>query len=398
MMISKRIRTMDDWIDLFHSWQEDIGLKLPEMAKYNFSALYDSDESTGTEIEFGDFAGNRKWNSVLEVPTQNIRDTLLQLTYVQGDTEFASVEQQRLLVANAPHEYDRYALVRIMLEEMRHGWQMCDILVRYFGDSGKTEARKLLERRASEAFPEAKTGKRLLGSFNAAVNNWLDFYAYTCFVDRDGKYQLGMLAPSAFAPLARSAGPMLREEAFHLGTGQDGLKRIILANQVPVAILQKYVNKWVSTAHDLFGKDGSSTAEWAYVWGLKGRFDERKQADKTAFDRKELNAHNRGLYHVEVADIIRKLNAHVTETGRSEQLVMPSEKFRREIGTWAGGRFDIHGNELPNDAAYAKYLEENLPGPKDEAVIAGLAKSPDYIQDKKLPEGAWEFKIGPGVR
>src|SRR5690606_16062064 len=184
----------------------------------------------------GDLSGRRKCNIVLEIPAVHIRYSLLQLIYVQGDTEFASVEQQRLLVGNAPHYYDRYALVRIMLEEMRHGWQMCDILVNYFGDSGKVEARKLLERRASEAFPGSKGGKRLLGSFNAAVNNWLDFYAYTCFVDRDGKYQLGMLQPSAFAPLARSAGPMLREEAFHLGTGQDGLKRLILGNRVPVSI------------------------------------------------------------------------------------------------------------------------------------------------------------------
>jgi hypothetical protein len=207
-----------------------------------------------------------------------------------------------------------------------------------------------------------------------------------------------MLAPCAFAPLARSAGPMLREEAFHLGTGQDGLKRLILGNRIPVSVLQKYINKWVSTAHDLFGKDGSSTAEWAYVWGLKGRFDERKQEDKTAFDRKDLNAHNRGLYHVEVADIIRKLNGHVAETGRTEMLMMPSEKFRREIGTWAEGMFDIHGNEMPDAAAYQAYLAANLPGPADEALIADIAKDADYIQDRKLPANAWEFNTSPGER
>ncbi|MCK6440523.1 MAG: phenylacetate-CoA oxygenase subunit PaaI [Planctomycetes bacterium] len=392
MMISKRIRTMDDWVDMFHSWQEDIGLDLPEVKKYQFTELYDTDATTGTEIEFGDFAGNKKWNSVLEVPTQNIRDTLLQLTYVQGDTEFASVEQQRLLVNNAPHEYDRYALVRIMIEEMRHGWQMCDVLVRYFGDSGKVEARKLLERRASEAFPGSKGGKRLLGSFNQAVNNWVDFYSYTCFVDRDGKYQLGMLAPSAFAPLARSAGPMLREEAFHLGSGQDGLKRIILGNRLPIPLLQKYVNKWVSTAHDLFGKDGSSTAEWGYVWGLKGRFDEREQKDKTNFDRKTLNDHNRTLYHNEVAEILRKLNIHIEETGRKEKLVMPHLKFRREIGDWAGGQFDIHGNEIKDKAAYDQYLRDNMPSEHDEAKAADIAKDNAWIQDKKLPPNAWDFK------
>ena len=113
----------------------------------------------------------------------------MNLIVYQGDTEFASVEQQKNLLDTAPTEYDRKALTRVNSEEMRHGWQMCYLLVNYFGDSGKLEARKLLERRAFR-------GDRLLGSFNAPVNNWLDFFTYTEFVDRDGKYQLTMLSHS----------------------------------------------------------------------------------------------------------------------------------------------------------------------------------------------------------
>lgn len=381
---------MDDWVDLFQVWREDIGLELPKDATYEFQALYDSDDATGKEIEFGEFAGQGKWNTLLDVPTQNIRDSLLALTYVQADTEFASVEQQRLLVNTAPHEYDFYALVRIMLEEMRHGWQMCDILMKHFGSSGKLEAQKLLERRAAEAFPENKQA-RLLGSFNKAVNNWVDFYSFTCFVDRDGKYQLGMLAPSAFAPLARSAGPMLREEAFHLGTGQDGLKRIILGNRLPISVLQKYVNKWVSTAHDLFGKDESSTAEWGWVWGVKGRFDERKLDRDEAFDRKALNDHNRTLYHNEVADIIHKLNGEIAKTGRDEKLVMPSLKFNREIGMFADQHFDIEGNPIGSEEEYHNYLAANMPSAKDEELINDIGKDKDWIQDRKLPPNAWQI-------
>ncbi len=392
MMISKRIRNMDDWVDLFEEWKKDVGVELPKQASYTFDAYYDSDDTTGKDIEFGDFSGKHKWNTVMDVPTQNIRDTLLQLVYVQADTEFASVEQQRLLVEKAPHDYDLYALVRIMLEEMRHGWQMCDILVKHFGSSGKLEAQKLLERRASEAFPESKGGKRLLGSFNQAVNNWLDFYTYTCFVDRDGKYQLGMLAPSAFAPLARSAGPMLREEAFHLGTGQDGLKRIVLAGQIPVAVIQRYFNKWISTAHDLFGKDESSTAEWGYVWGLKGRFDERSQENKKNFNRKELNHHNRMLYHQEISDVVHKLNKHLEEEGREERLFVPDLKFRRAIGRYADEYYDAQGNSIDTEESYQNYLKANLPSKEDEDLIKDLAKDSDYILKRQLPENAWQIR------
>ena len=159
--------------------------------------------------------------------------------------------------------------MRVMSEEMRHGWQMSYLLCTYFGDEGKREAQKLLDRRAEE-------GERLLGSFNEIVENWLDFFTYTQFIDRDGKFQLKMLSTSSFHPLARSMGPMLKEESFHLGTGNNGLLRILRAGRVPPEVMQRYFNKWVPTAFDLFGTDNSSSAHWAYVWGLKGRFDERE--------------------------------------------------------------------------------------------------------------------------
>ncbi len=127
----------------------------------------------------------------------------------------------------------------------------------------------MLERRAFD-------NKRLLGAFNVDVDNWMDFFTYTDFVDRDGKFQLQMLKYSAFAPLGRSMSYMLREEAFHMGTGNDGLRRIVEAGVIPAWLIQKYLNKWISSSYDLFGTDHSSSAHWAYVWGVKGRYDEPK--------------------------------------------------------------------------------------------------------------------------
>ena len=164
-----------------------------------------------------------------QIPHQPIRDALLNLIVYQGDTEFASVEQQRHLLETSPSDYDTESVCRIMVEEMRHGWQMCHLLVNHFGETGKVEARKLLERRSWQ-------NSRLLGSFNVDVDNWVDFFTYTEFVDRDGKFQLNMLSTSGFAPLARSMGPMLREEGFHLGTGHMGLQRIAKAGRVPPAL------------------------------------------------------------------------------------------------------------------------------------------------------------------
>lgn len=387
MQVIKNIGTFSDWMDYLKEWQADIGVKIEDSENFIMTPIYD--DKIAPEIEFGDFKGQAKWDRVTQIPTQNMRDSLLALTYVQGDTEFASVEQQRRLLESVPHDYDRYAAVRIMLEEIRHGLQMCHILVEHFGQSGKVEARKLLERRAREAFPETKN-PRLLGAFNEAVDNWLDFYAYTCFVDRDGKFQLGMLKPCGFSPLARSAGPMLREEAFHLGSGNDGLTRIVKAGRIPVPVLQKFFNKWISCAMDLFGKDESSTAEWGYVWGFKARFDEEQQRKQGNLDpdRKELNHHNRMLYHVEVADIVNRLNSFIPG---EQKLSMPHEKYHRAIGRYANQPFSVTGQELTPEQ-YQQHLKETLPTDADYALLKGIFKDPEWIADRALPKDLWGYQ------
>jgi hypothetical protein len=209
-MAMAKISNFDDWIDLFKFWQDDIGLQVSELKSYKFEVKLG--ELEVPEIEFGHYKGQRKWPTIMHIPDQRIRDALQNLIIFQGDTEFASVEQQRSLLQNAPSDYDLLSIYRVMAEEMRHGWQMSYLLVAHFGDEGKREAEKLLERRADEH-------ERLLGSFNESVENWLDFFAYTQFIDRDGKYQLQMLSTSAFAPLSRSMKPMLKEESFHLRDG-----------------------------------------------------------------------------------------------------------------------------------------------------------------------------------
>jgi benzoyl-CoA 2,3-epoxidase subunit B len=206
------VSTFEEWIDAFHAWQDQIGFPTNLLGDFRFEAKYG--EGVPAEIEFGDFAGQPKWRRLFSIPGQNIRDALLNLIVYQGDTEFASVEQQRHLVHNAPTEYDQKAILRVMTEEQRHGWQMAHVLATYFGEQGCEEALKLLKRDALE-------NERLLGSFNGRIDTWLEFFIFTQFVDRDGKYQLKMLSRCAFMPIAASMGPMLKEEAFHLGTGNN---------------------------------------------------------------------------------------------------------------------------------------------------------------------------------
>src|SRR5437868_15246311 len=357
-----KIGTVSDRIGLIGQWRKDIGVNPQEVQDFKYETLYGAIE-TG-EIQFGYYKGRPKWENLRQIPTQNMRDALLNMIVYQGDTEFASVEQQRWLFETAPTDYDRSSLTRVMIEEMRHGWQMCALLIQFFGDTGKVEAQKMLERRAFE-------NKRLLGSFNENVDNWLDFFAYTDFVDRDGKFQLQMLKYSAFAPLGRSMSYMLREEAFHMGTGNTGLQRIAEAGVVPGWLLQKYLNKWISSAYDLFGTDHSSSAHWAYVWGLKGRYDEPKNKVDAQLD--DLNDYNRHLYREEVVGLVRRISG--SQKPGNTELYCPDIKFNRNIGRWAGQRFHAKTGQPLGEREYEAHKLEYLPTAADRKLLLDILGS-----------------------
>jgi len=371
MATNFKVNTFGDWKGMFDEWRRDVGVDRDEIKSFGFDTLYGTIETD--EIQFGHYKGRKKWENLRQIPTQQIRDALLNMVVYQGDTEFASVEQQRYLFESAPTDWDRKALTRVMIEEMRHGWQMCALLIEYFGASGKVEAEKMLERRAFE-------NKRLLGSFNEDVDNWLDFFTYTDFVDRDGKFQLQMLKYSAFAPLGRSMSYMLREEAFHMGTGNDGLRRVVQAGVIPGWLIQKYLNKWISTSHDLFGTDHSSSAHWVYVWGVKGRYDEPKNESTPDLD--DINDYNRHLYHDEVAGLIERFNAFLAPG--NDPLYAPHIKFNRAIGRWAGQKFHSKTGEALGDAEYGKHVKDYLPNDGDKMVLLEIIRNePKWIVPKE---------------
>ncbi|MHB8178662.1 MAG: Phenylacetic acid catabolic protein [Vulcanimicrobiaceae bacterium] len=367
-----RIATFDDWMDLLGQWQTEIGLDRDLIERYvpgyRFEAKYG--QLPVSQITFGDFKGEQRWEKVLQIPDQRMRDAVMNMIVYQGDTEFASNEQQRFLVNNAPSEYDLASLIRIMVEETRHGFQMCHLLVNHFGSEGRIEAQKMLERRAF--------GKknRLLNAFNEDVTHWLDFFAYTNFMDRDGKFQLTMLSHSAFAPLAASMDPMLREEAFHMGTGLTGLRRIAKAGVIPVSLQQKFYNKWISGSLDLFGTDHSGSAQWAYAWGIKGRVDEDTAAEPA--DREHLNERARSQFHDEVAKTVERVN----EVNTSQtKFYVPDMRFNRKIGSYAGEFWSVDGRRM-SAGEWAAYAPTVLPAQADDIELVAYFKNPDWIAPK----------------
>jgi len=157
-------------------------------------------------------------------------------------------------------------------------------------------------------------------------------------------------------------------------TGHTGLLRIVKAGKIPVEIIQKYFNKWIPVSLDLFGTAHSSTAHWAYVWGIKGRYDEAP--GKGPADKERLNEAARSIYLQEIAGLVAALNKEIP--AGQPKLLIPDEKFRRGIGEHAGKPYGVRG-ELLSPEAYEKHVGEVLPGPEDDARLAPIFKQKDYV-------------------
>ena len=246
----------------------------------------------GRTIPFGAHKGEPAWQ---EVPGE-YRAMLRRLLVIQGDTEPASVEQQRHLGATAPSLYDMRNLFQVNVEEGRHLWAMVYLLQKYFGRDGREEAEELLRRRSGD-----QDSPRMLGAFNEATPDWLSFFMFTFFTDRDGKMQLAALAQSGFDPLSRTCRFMLTEEAHHMFVGETGVQRIMqrtceamseagiddptdiervrALGVIDLPTLQKKANLHFSLTLDLFGNEISTNAANAFNAGLKGRYREDKLTD-----------------------------------------------------------------------------------------------------------------------
>ena len=294
-------RALEEWQPNFLKWwvemgpegfqQDDVFLRTAISVDHEGWANFDyvkmpdyrwgiflSDAVTDRTIACGDDYGKPVWQ---QVPGEH-RNVLRRLIVTQGDTEPASVEQQRLLGQTCPSLYDLRNLFQVNVEEGRHLWAMVYLLHSYFGRDGREEAEGLLERRSGD--PDKP---RILGTFNEPCEDWLSFFMFTFFTDRDGKYQLLALAESAFDPLSRTTRFMLTEEAHHMFVGETGVLRVVqraceLAKLDPngdaraqggvdLATIQRYLNFWFSSSLDLFGAEVSSNAASFFAAGLKGR-------------------------------------------------------------------------------------------------------------------------------
>ncbi len=415
-------RALENWQPRFLDWWKDMGpdgtssfdvylrtavstdsngwanfgyVKMPE---YRWG-IFLADRDPERQIAFGDNKGKPAWQ---DVPGE-MRSTLRRLIVTQGDTEPASVEQQRLLGKTAPSLYDLRNLFQINVEEGRHLWAMVYLLHAYFGRDGREEAEAMLERHSGD--PDKP---RILGAFNEATPDWLSFFMFTYFTDRDGKYQLASLAESGFDPLARSCRFMLTEEAHHMFVGETGVGRILQRTcelmkehktddvrslgAIDLPTIQKYLNFHFSVSLDLFGQEASTNAANYYTQGVKGRFLETRIDDdhlltnatyeiETVEDGRivkkavpalqALNERLRQDYIDDCAKGVLRWNKTIERAGINFEMTLPHRAFDRQIGAFAGLRVSPEGKVL-SEAEWNANKDRWLPTDEDRAYVTSL--------------------------
>ena len=381
-----------------NGWAQFGHVRMPE---YRWG-IFLNPQQEDRKILFGAHKGESAWQ---EVPGE-YRSNLRRIIVTQGDTEPASVEQQRRLGLTCPSLYDLRNLFQINCEEGRHLWAMVYLLHAYFGRDGREEAEALLARRSG-----AEDNPRILGAFNEETPDWLSFFMFTFFTDRDGKFQLSALTESAFDPLARTTQFMLKEEAHHMYVGTTGITRILertseimkqyktddptaMRNHgvIDLPTMQRYLNFHFSVTLDLFGADVSSNAANFFTTGLKGRFDEHlinddhqlKDSDYAVMELANgqigerrvaaataLNERLRDDYISDTIAGVARWNRVMEKHGIDFELTVPHKAFNRQIGSTAGERVNPSGKVIA-EATWQANVGNWLPTDSDRAYIRSL--------------------------
>ena len=384
-----------------NGWAKFDYVKMPE---YKWGILL-APQVPDRRVPFGGSKGEPAWQ---EVPGEH-RAMLRRLIVIQGDTEPASVEQQRHLGKTAPSLYDMRNLFQVNVEEGRHLWAMVYLLQKYFGKDGREEAEELLRRRSGDA-----DTPRMLGAFNEQTPDWLSFFMFTFFTDRDGKMKLEALAQSGFDPLSRTCRFMLTEEAHHMFVGETGVGRIVqrtcqamndagiddpfdvervrALGVIDLPTIQKKANLHFSLTLDLFGSEVSTNAANAFHAGIKGRYredkledDHRLEADTypvlrpvggtiKSMDVPALSALNMRLRDDYVRDCqkgIDRWNRVIAAANIGFEITLPHVGFHRQIGEFKGVPVDLGGRILTL-ADWTSKRNSMLPNSDDQAFIEHL--------------------------
>jgi len=322
-------------------------------------------------IEVGERKGQPKALSPRELDPEAGKQ-LLAIVRAQASTEFGSIQQHQRTLARAQDDRDRAWVLRVMAEELRHGYQMITLLTTAdWAPVTDTKPEDMVDEILS-----MRTGSHVLAAFNLDFDSFMDNVVFAALIDRVGKHQLTMQKVNAYKPMAASMPPFLREEAFHLATGVIPLRRWVEQAAAPDALitmpmLQRAINKWFPRGLEMFGDERGGDTNVRL--GLKDKPNRLAQDDYIAevdrmFDdlnRRYVRARLPGRSREELDAVYDRLVAgHETEAGISwseDLLSAPHRGFFRRRGEFAFQPIGVDGRRFDDVEDYVAHARDHLP-------------------------------------
>ncbi len=326
---------------------------------------------TPETIAIGEHAGEKKRVKPDELTEEEAKH-LLAIIRAQASTEFGSIQQHAGTLERAQDDEDRFWVLRVMAEELRHGYQMFHLLLSQDWNraSGGVQGETMVEEILS-----MQTGSHVLDAFNLEYDSFVDNVCFAALVDRVGKYQLTMQKVCAYKPMADSMPPMLREEAFHLAAGVIPLRRWAQrAAQgnvfITMSAIQKSVNKWFPRALEMFGDErgGDTNVKFGFK-DMKNREAQDLYLDEVRRMVRDINArYLRARFPDDSPDKVEAVLDDL-ERGRGRHqgvayedlLRLPDRRFFRRKGEPAWTLVGVNGESITDVDAYLRHLAVNLP-------------------------------------
>ena len=386
---------LPDFDLLLANWEKHF----PRDDKFDLCAY--RDPNIPKEIQTGEHQGQSKFEKACDMD-EKLAGALLHILRAQASTEFGSIQQHQETLARAQSDEDRFWVLRVMAEELRHGYQMFSMLVDDdWSGVSKNKADEYIEEILS-----METGNHVLGAFNVRYDSFLDNVVFAALIDRVGKYQLTMQKVCSYKPFAASMPPMLQEEAFHLAAGVVPLRRWVTqaaqgAIYVTIPALQKVFYKWFPLGLDMFGheKGGGSNLRM----GLKDM--NNAEAQQRYIEEVEKLVGDLNVRYVRAK--LPKIPAEGAETivekvltyrepvqgvTWEELIHLPDPKFNRRRGLHAFQRHGIEGEPFSDSDAYGEHLVNVLP----DAYLAGFEFKFYFDLVKQVEAG--EIEVEEAIR
>ena len=328
-------------------------------------------QNVSDTIEVGDRKGRPKALQPKDLDPEAAHQ-LLSIIRAQASTEFGSIQQHQGTLARANDPQDQAWVLRVMAEELRHGYQMIHLLTSAdWSPATDTKPADMVEEILS-----MKTGSHVLAAFNLEYDSFVDNVVFCAFIDRVGKYQLTMQKVNAYKPMAASMPPMLREEAFHLATGVIPMRRWVEQAAAPnpmvtMDALQRAICKWFGRGLEMFGDERGG--ETNVRLGLKDKPNRQSQDEYIAeceqmlddLNIRHLRARYPGKDRDEGDAIYARLKAgrgrYDGVSWEEDMLKLPDRGFFRRRGELAFGMIGFGGQRFGEMEQYIEHVLARLP-------------------------------------